>query len=512
MCAWAASQADLMGHGSSRGYICCSVREKYGHGDGLLPLGLSPQFQSLEAEVPLEQPVFATFAPLHQKEVPLTRRIALASRKEVHVYRVREQDSPNEAPTFTLSHVLHLESNQVVTAIAFTDEDSSRQLAVAFGPEAESHKGHCVKIWSCEETASLYSAASGSNLQSNPSNPSMSFGPGSFLTATKSEASEVSHVASEQPTPVVQWSLEEGYVASLEEHSARVTRLAMNRTCLLTADDGGECRVWMKNRGFARRTAAVMHRGGVADLAADRLFAYTAGMQDLRVCVWSIPDLSLALAVPVDIPAELFWPLPECIAPQPQPARQAPPRSAARRSRSQSPSPSGSMSPRRFSERISPIAQLGLIRRPLSRWAGWQGSNRGPKAPRGVIFVAGVLADGHGIAGPGAGVLMEWTLCSPPTCKSAQIAHDSPIIALVHGPYDNGPLVTADAKGIFRVWECLLDKGLRFSQQITVMCLASPGELAMAVEQPRGLYVAAGGRRLFVWQRYQDGQSLPAAP
>lgn len=131
--------------------------------------------------------------------------------------------------------------------------------------------------------------------------------------------------------------------------------------------------------------------------------------------------------------------------------------------------------------------------------------------PRGVFFVAGVLGESRGSqmvqkpAQPnnGIGLLMEWRFGDQTVCTSAQIAHSSPIVSMVYGPYDNGPLVTADARGIFRIWETLLDSGLRFSQQIELLC-APKGEIAVCVEQPRGLYVAASGKRLLVWQRYHD--------
>merc|ERR1719229_1164028 len=73
---------------------------------------------------------------------------------------------------------------------------------------------------------------------------------------------------------------------------------------------------------------------------------------------------------------------------------------------------------------VSPprIARLNLLRRPLSRWAGWQGSSRGPKAPRGWLFAAAVLGEVSDIAGKGAGVLMEWSLGDKPAVQSVQIA------------------------------------------------------------------------------------------
>jgi len=99
---------------------------------------------------------------------------------------------------------------------------------------------------------------------------------------------------------------------------------------------------------------------------------------------------------------------------------------------------------------------------------------------------------------------MEWSLSDKPRCKTVQIAHDSPILCLCYGPYDNGPVITADAKGVVRVWEMMLETGLRFTQQIDLLCLMGPAGIAVAVEQPFGLYVAVGGRRLYVWHRHQE--------
>jgi hypothetical protein len=112
------------------------------------------------------------------------------------------------------------------------------------------------------------------------------------------------------------------------------------------------------------------------------------------------------------------------------------------------------------------------------------------------------------IAGKGAGLLMEWSLGDKPTIQSVQIAHDSPIVSLVYGPWDNGPVITADAKAVFRVWEFNLERGLCFSQQVNLLYPTHPNDLpggpAMAVEQPGKLYVSVGAKRLYVWQRQQE--------
>jgi len=119
--------------------------------------------------------------------------------------------------------------------------------------------------------------------------------------------------------------------------------------------------------------------------------------------------------------------------------------------------------------------------------------------PRGVIFVAGVLSSTCEV-NPGGGVLMEWSLGEKPACRNVQVAHTTPIVSMVYGPYDNGPVITADGLGVFKVWEMILDSKLRLSQQIELLSLHQ-GKIAMCVEQPRSLYVALSGKRLVLWQR-----------
>ncbi|CAE7678379.1 unnamed protein product, partial [Symbiodinium pilosum] len=83
--------------------------------------------------------------------------------------------------------------------------------------------------------------------------------------------------------------------------------------------------------------------------------------------------------------------------------------------------------------------------------------------PRGALFVAGVIAKGQ-CSADSAGILMEWSLSPTPVCQSAIIAHDLPIATMAYGPCDNGPLITADMRGLCRIWDCT--PRLRCSQQI----------------------------------------------
>mmetsp|Transcript_71932 Transcript_71932/g.174236 ORF Transcript_71932/g.174236 Transcript_71932/m.174236 type:complete len:462 (+) Transcript_71932:56-1441(+) len=455
-----------MGLSVSRCYMCCSTRDKQGMMDSSF-LERPPQFECLEVDVQLDKPLMVAFAPLHQREASNQRRLALAGQREVNIYRLPDGDlTPGEPPRLILTHVLKLQPGYVVSSMLFSDEDNSRHLVVAISPDADKQNAeHLMRVWNCE-------AVIGYSTSDEPASTEASLRPAKFIELKQNE----------------------GYVSNLGDQRARVTRMASNKTYLLTADAAGECRLWQKNRAFAKRAAALFHAGGVADLAVDRLFAYSAGTDDLRICAWALPDFSPVFTMPADIPEDLFASL------TPRPALAELPQAAL-----QAAAPAAASLPKR---QLCRLAKVNLLRRPLSRWAGWQGSSRGPKAPRGSLFAAGVLAEGCEVAGAGAGVLMEWALGEKPHCLSVQIAHDSPIVALVYGPYDNGPLISADAKGVFRVWEFLLERGLCLTQQLELPCLASDRPcLAVAVEQPRGLYVAAGSRRLYVWQRHQDASS-----
>jgi len=462
--------------------------------------GRPPQFQCLEVDIQLHCPVMVAFAPLHQREASSLRRLAVANAHEVNVYRVFESDDVDlgAPPQFVLTHMLKLDPGTVVNGILFSDEDSSRQLLVSTGPECGRHGAqYSVKVWSCEQIPCWQQVLPSAALTPNSGSPGRGHVPA------------VLEASSASTTPrVVDWADHEGYIANLDEHKAPVTRLATNKTYLLTADAVGECRLWQRNKGFARRALATLHPGGVTDLIVDRFFAYSAGCEDRRICAWTLPELSPVLSIAADIPGELVTGT--------GPGRPTLPRVEADEHTEQAASTESTGSAVLHVQNAPQcrLERINLLRRPLSRWAGWQGSAKGgTKAPRGSLFVAAVLGSGCEIAGAGAGILMEWTLGDTAVCQNAQIAHDSPIVSLVYGPYDNGPLITADAKGVFRVWESMLERGLCLSQQLDVpgVCvdLAANGIHcpAVAVEQPRGLYVAAGAPRLLVWQRHQPASA-----
>lgn len=420
--------------------MCCSVRDKE-CASRVSMAAATPHFSCSETTLPLDlRAKLLVFAPLWPGGHAATavRRLALAGEGGVYVFRMGSgiNSGPGDQQ-LKLEHALRLEDGQSATALLFKDEDSSRSLIVALAPRpgsppaASPSGGYAVRVWTC--------GAEGL-----------------------------------EPGRVVEWLADEGYTASLEEHAAPVTRMAVSSTYLLTADALGHCHVWQKTRGFAARAEARLHQGGLTDLAVDRLFAYTVGAQDMSVRVWSVPDLKPVLVI------------------------------AAETVEAQGPAAGfGAAFPVSMAPRSFRLAELTAVRRPVSRWSGSQGSTRNATMPKGMLFVAGSLADGQEVAGAGAGVLMEWSLGPKPACQGVQVAHDSPIISLAYGPYDNGPLITADARGLFRVWDST--PRLWCSQQVDSGGSLDSQNLAVAMDPlNRTVYSIVGDSRLFVWRQHGE--------
>lgn len=458
-----------MGTPISRGYMCCSVRDKHAvgsqhaAGDQMTPVCQVPRFQVKEADIAIESAKFASFAPLHHREPALPRRIVLANNSELHVYTVLDGDPDMEGENFSVrfqcAHVMSLESEFMITGAMFVDEDNSRNIAVALAPVTD--------------TAS---AAIGIPRAAAPANDAAAVPTGPVVRIWS-----VENFAAMQQDEVLHIDPYRGFLASLGEHKRPIEHMAVNRSFLVTADGSGECCVWQKNRAFSRQTVSIIHADGLAHLIVDRLHVFSIGKADRRICIWGLPSLVPLLEIPVDIPAELF----ADISPSKRP-------------------PSTETTPHiannGFLQGDQRLARLSFMCRPSSRWAGMPGSTRLPKVPRGTLLLAGVLGDGAIVAGPGAGVLMSYAMWPSPICTGVQIAHDSPIVALVYGPYDNGPVVTADAKGVFRIWESP-EKGFHLTQQIDGTCSSFPADFAIAVEPPYGIYVAIGTKKMMVWRR-----------
>mmetsp|Transcript_89122 Transcript_89122/g.232402 ORF Transcript_89122/g.232402 Transcript_89122/m.232402 type:complete len:514 (+) Transcript_89122:105-1646(+) len=497
-----------MGPSASRSYMCCAVRDK--DGGESYGLGKVPQFSCIDTEAPLlEEACFLSYSPLYQQEASKPRRLAVASAKEVCIYRLPEpmDDGPSALSKLTLSHRLRLEEDRRVSALLFCEEDSSRHVAVAFRPSGKAaaattsrFAAHIVKIFSCDATGPM---------------------PGS---------------TGEAPSTVVDWTFEKGCDSTLEGHTDVIVKLAANRAYLVSADLSGQVCAWQKgqwqkSKPLQRKASVLCHAGGIADLSVDRSFAYTVSREENRVCIWSLPELTQVLSLPIDLTEDLLNGLTPPL-PPPQALVLATTHQVAAATAATAAETVAAPAGPAVGPLQSRIARVNLVRRPLSRWAGspgitTKGGLPGRKTPRGCLFVAAILGGGCEVAGLGAGVLTEWNLGDRPGLTGVQIAHDTPIVSLVYGPYDNGPLITADMRGVFRVWEFSLDRGLQLSQQIVIqsqspaaglvtsaddwsrfMSPACAGWPAVAVEPPRAVYVIVSGR-LFIWQRQLDASHGP---
>jgi len=411
--------------------ICCSTRDKNERGGLRAAYPQNSQFWYAEVELRLDDPRSLSLAPLWSNEVPVSKRLAVAGSHDVHIYSIREDQLQLDLPRLRLEHKWAVpETAGSVTGLLFTEETNSRSLAIA----VSLGRKNCVRIWPLD--------------------------PSPLREGVEAKV----------------WNLHEGFLVSLDDHKFSVVRMVVSPQYLLSVDTSGVCSVWQKSRNFQRKATQTLHKGGVVDLVADRLFAYSAGMDDRSIAVWSLPDLTLIQTVGVEIPKAMLPDMPQ----------------------SDATNASSSSSPSTF------VRVTGL-RRPLSRWAGAQGSSRQSSHPKGTLFISGLLTSEKAPAETErecAGVLMEWTLGAEPICQCAQLAHESPIASLMYGPEDNGPVITADAKGQFCVWDTV--PRLNCSQQVRVVGNAFEDcPLAVAMEPQHGLYSTIGDRRLFIWRRRQ---------
>lgn len=363
------------------------------------------------------------------------RRLAVANDNEVHVYRVMsDQDvARGTVPQLLLEHTHKVEPGNCIHAILFTDESSSRNLAVSQGTNAGRRQG--VLIWNCDMPSSWWIPSS-TNL----------------------------------PNPII-WDKKKHLACVLQGHSGPVKCIGVGSNFVVTADTLGECRVWQKTM-YLKKGQAKLHEGGVADLAVDKAFVYSIGCCGYHVSVWSLPELALLLSIPIEIPDKYLDDIPESVLPR--------------------------------SHRLERLTQL---KRPLSRWVGVSSAKdvtSGSDRPTGAIYVAAVAAEGLLSAYPRAGLIMEWSLGVEPECRSVTIAHESPVVQLKYGPYDNGPLVTADSSGIIRVWDCI--PSIHCSQELVSEHEAAP-EVSIAVDPRVGLYTTLGTSKLSIWKQIAHTES-----
>mmetsp|Transcript_30015 Transcript_30015/g.54697 ORF Transcript_30015/g.54697 Transcript_30015/m.54697 type:complete len:460 (-) Transcript_30015:27-1406(-) len=451
-----------MGQSTSRS-MCCAARDKEATLANAHPVfGTNiGQFHCTELEVELDEPSFLVFGPLWQKApggIGSARRIALANKTQVRIYRIRDGlgsdefvsaagEAEADRPQVALEHTLDLPKGNVVSSIIFCEEASSRNIGVAYGADSEGKPSDSafIRVWNLDMLQSALAPA---------------------------------HQQQQNST---MWTLDQGHIATLEEKQGPFTLLTTSASYLFGALASGECISWQKSSGFSRRGAAKLHQGGVEDMNADRNFLYTTGRGECSVGVWAVPQLSSVFNIEVSLPRSIVDSFGKIPAGGEKGAIAV----------------AGGVESEKQSE--AHLSNVTALRLPLSRWAGSQGAQRAAKAPKGSIYVAAVLAGASETAIDGSGVLMHWIMGDRCVCRSAQIAHNSPIVSMVYGPYDNGPLVTADMYGTCRIWDNV--PGLVCSQQIELQRSSLTASVLFAVEPQVGLYTNAGGKRITVWRR-----------
>lgn len=469
--------------------MCCSVRDKEGIRARFLNTSQNVPFECVTAQVTLQDPRFLALAPLWQtdEEPPKPRRLALASESKVHIYRVPDTE-PVERPggdngfdpaSLRLEYTLELGAGMVISAVVFNRRGDERKgernmpmsLFVAACPAEGVSAPNTVKAW-------IF-----------PTAQSAGFENGAEVTV---------------------WTWNQGQVITTQ-HAARVDHLATSPQYLLTADGTGACSVWDKSKSFTNKGSEKLHdesQGGLSDLVAERHFAYSSGRTDLLVKVWGLPDLRLVMQTSMH--PKIRAPLIPESSVQPQPP-QSPDSTKPQLEFQGVPCIKLAGQAAEISDGLPcTLAELTGLRRPASRWCGAQASERvrAGAGPRGLLFVAGMLSVTSDIADVAASVLMVLALGKDPECHAIQIAHDTPIAAISYGPYDNGPLVTADACGIFRVWE--------YAPRL--VCLqqgniggGAPCHPAIAMDpMERALYSITGNQRLIIWKQRTNNSAEPS--
>ncbi|CAK9031785.1 unnamed protein product [Durusdinium trenchii] len=152
---------------------------------------------------------------------------------------------------------------------------------------------------------------------------------------------------------------------------------------------------------MALRATARLHKGAVVDFAVDRHFVYSLG-EEMNLRIWST-ELKEVVVMPIGH-VEASCLMGDMAAPVLSPPKGTDEKEAASSFQ---------------------LSRLSALKRPVSRWSGGQAaSGRGStNTPRGLLFVAGVMAKGQSAAGENAAVLMEWTIAAAPVCQGAVIAH-----------------------------------------------------------------------------------------
>eukprot|EP00747_Dinoflagellata_sp_TGD_P055540 gnl/TRDRNA2_/TRDRNA2_149593_c1_seq1.p1 gnl/TRDRNA2_/TRDRNA2_149593_c1~~gnl/TRDRNA2_/TRDRNA2_149593_c1_seq1.p1 ORF type:complete len:466 (-),score=81.00 gnl/TRDRNA2_/TRDRNA2_149593_c1_seq1:70-1419(-) len=392
----------------------------------------------------------------------LCPRVAVGSTDEVCVFRMIEDDAEeSNPPALEPDHRLHVRDGEIVTAIYFLEEGSSRTLAVALCPKAaigmSRQRLAQVTLWECD--------AGGFDWDLEVPGPGGEPGGGALAK-----------------------------ILPCEEHPIR--RLAAGRQYLVAVDATGKGFCWSSKHNFSKRTEALLHAGGVAGLTVDHPHVFTVGASDLAVRIWSIADFTPVGKIDVGSAN-----LPPLTLGAVTAAAPAPAAGAIR------------------------ISRLTAVCRPVSRWAYSRGSSS-KMAPHGSVFVAGVRAASakRQDSSSGQAVVMKWQLSDDKwICQLVQAVHEDAIAVLAYGPYDNGPLITADEIGTHRIWE--LGIRLRFVQEagsegISLQARSDsedpeePGLLpvAMAVQPQKGIIHLLSDNRLCFWRFRKQCKPLRGFP
>lgn len=466
----------------------------------------SPQFVTEEVPIDLARPLFLSFVPLWQtsggRGPPLRRRLALGSETAVHVYRLEdppgeaaeECDGGGESAASTLGSLrleckLDLPAACCVTALCFGergDEGGARRaittIVVATAPVEGVGGKPIIRVWACDTSATP---------------------PPSARDAAAAAAGAGS------PEATSPWLWDKDYLASLDDHTAPVRHLALSTAYLVSGDAEGWVRVWDKPRQYVSSAAqrlAGEEAGGLADLVTDRHFVYTIGKTDLTVKISTVPDLKFVNSISTTAAIQGF------LASQPMAAPLAAMAAVARQQQQQRKQLQLDVAADDAADapKTSAIARLTGLRRPISRWSGAQPTKNvregGP--PRGLLFVSGQLNSG---SGTGSSFLMVWSLKAQPDCHAVELAHDSSIACISYGPYDNGPLVTADTRGVFWVWE--YTPRLVVTQEVDAGCFGVQSPVMAVDPSQRAVYAIVGGgdSRLFVWRQQHSTNPRLAA-
>jgi len=481
---------------------CCAVREKEPPSQ---PVGVDekPLFCQTEVELDLDRALFLSFTPMwHPSEgQPAKRRLAVANERKLHVYQARDTRASLATAgmgaaaglDLVLEYCMEVDSDLAITGIMFGERGDESESRSSYVAKDDKHK-------QSPKSSTVVVAAEPLRHAAGPR----------FVRIWRCDRrSELAFEKTQVPT---MWTWQSGYTVSLDGHVARIFKLELSSHYLFTIDVAGWCQVWDKNKTYSRRTRRQLdpEPDGIADVTTDRHFLYCAGRRDLSVKVWSVPDLQLVMRVSAQ------WEPPSSVGqPTEPPSPSSPPRLPhSLASPPQSPPASCVIEP--LAVRLEgaaaafPLGSLQLvelvhIQRPMSRWSGVQASEkvRNGAPPKGMLFVSGIVVDttSKSPARSTASVLMVWSLGKTPTCHSMEIVHDAPLVATSYGPYDNGPVVTADRSGITKVWD--FSPSLTCVQELDIALVASCGCSPAIVSDPpySSMYAVVGDDRLIIWRR-----------